>query len=68
MFDLPAIDVSQDIFDISATHQGGVTTMVFSRTCSSADPNDVSLTECHSVFSGWGGNVTYENPNVLGIN
>ena len=63
--DEPTIDVSQDIFDTSASHQAGVTTVKFSRTRGSSDPDDISLTECRFVLAAWGGNVTYGNPNTI---
>ena len=63
--DEPTIDVSQDIFDTSVSHQGGVTTMTFSRTRGSSDPDDISLTECRFILAAWGGNVTYGNTNAI---
>ena len=63
--DEPTVDVSQDIFDTSVSHQGGITTMVFSRTRSSSDPDDISLTECRFIIAARGGTVTYGNPNAI---
>ena len=42
--------------------------MIFSRTRSSSDPDDISLTVCRFLIGAWGGSVTYGNPNTIGQN
>ena len=51
----PPVDESQDISDIMAVHENGVTTMSFTRQRKPEDKDDRSLDQCRFFLFGWGG-------------
>ena len=61
----PPIDASQDISNISASIQDGVTTINFVRPLASTDSDDLSLDVCRFFLYAYSGSVIYGNPNVI---
>jgi len=50
----PPVDPSQDISTALVTQENGVTTMNFTRPCSSSDSNDISLSQCRFLLYAYG--------------
>ena len=55
----PVIDASQDISDVTATHDNGITTITFTRPRVSTDNRDLSLDQCVYFLYAWGGPIDY---------
>ena len=55
----PAIDASQNISDVTATHDNGITTITFTRPRVSTDNRDLSLDQCVYFLYAWGGSIDY---------
>ena len=54
----PPIDPIQNVDNLSAAFEDGVTTVMFSRLKDTGDVNDFSLSNCIYFLFAWGGDVT----------
>jgi len=61
----PSIDTSQDISNVSASLESGITTINFVCPLASTDSDDLSLDMCHFFLYAYSGSVIYGNPNVI---
>lgn len=60
----PPVDPSQDISTALVTQENGVTTMNFTRPCSSSDSNDISLSQCHFLLYAYGVSVNVATQTI----